>query len=802
MSAMSSQKAASRSTPTQLVRWLYGTIEAIVLLLVCWAPWPFNSIPPVFELILFVGVAVLLVLWSLAILIEWRFRWKRCLAALCLVGLIVVGLIQLAPLPPNVLRILSPAEVRLVQQLKPATHEVFAPGEQPVEVAHAAGATLSLYPGGTRLALLHLLAVFLLFAVVRNTFASKESLRRLGLACLVNGCDVTLFALVQFFTSQRHVVYWKYDTAGMVFGPFINRNYFAFFVNVCVCLTAGLLAGYWLRRRSDELSWRSVLQHTPSLWLGVACLFMLFGLAFCLSRGGLGALLISGLTVTAVFWANSKRRSWVGLVGVAAVLVGFILVAWYALPAVEGRLAPLRHEKLQDARFPVWANGLKVGRDFPFAGAGYGTFIFLEGSQRSPGVGPGEKVVYPYADNDYVEAIAEGGALRLLVSVAAILVVFMLGVRAYRRYQGHPAGAWVLGALAGFTAVAVHSFFDFGLHIPAIAFLTTVLAAHLAASGAQRTPDNLPEEYSIRLLGLGPVLAAVTLLLLAVTLTAEGWRLSQAERFRKAAEYRDVYLSTESHARQVVYLETAVRYSPDDAALRLALADAHLWEAEEGTAISLATGSAVGVAGRAPAALHRADAARQLLIARDLCPVMLQPHARLAALADEFASADSPRNYLMRTTLLSPIDPELWYLRGNAEQNAGDLDAAWQSWRRSLELSDQYLPDILKRLGDKPDAEAVAERLLPDNAEMLVQASQLLYPDEKDQKAREPLLHRAVELLKQRVGTQAKDLHLRGQMQDGLGERTEAIASYRLALTVGRRNGVTNWRNCCTATAG
>ena len=428
MSANFSQQAAGRSSPSLLVLWLNGIIEAIVLLLVCWAPWPFNSIPPIFELILFAGVALLLVLWSLAILIEWRFRWKRCFAALYLLGLIVVGLIQLAPFPPTVLSTLSPAEVRLVQQLKPATHEVFAPGEQLREVEHAAGATLSLYPGGTRLLLLHLLAVFLLFAVVRNTFSSKESLRRLGLACLVNGCALTLFALVQFFTSQRHVVYWKYDTAGMVFGPFINRNHFAFFVNVCVCLTAGLLAGYWLRRRSDELSWRGVLQHPPSLWLGVGCLFMLLGLAFCLSCAGLGALVLSGFTVTAVFWANSKRRSWVGPVGVMALLVCFILVAWYALPAVEGRLAPLRHENLQDARFPVWANGLKVGRDFPLAGAGYGTFIFLEGSQRSPGVGPGEKVVYPYADNDYVEAIAEGGALRLLVSVAAILVVFMLGI--------------------------------------------------------------------------------------------------------------------------------------------------------------------------------------------------------------------------------------------------------------------------------------------------------------------------------------------------------------------------------------
>src|SRR5205807_1640828 len=105
----------------------------------------------------------------------------------------------------------------------------------------AAGTTLSLYPGVTRLELVRLLAVFLLFAVVRNNVASVASLRRLSVAALVNGALLTLFGIAQFFTSHPHTLYWSYPVPHAVFGPFICRNHFAFYTNLCFGLGIGLL---------------------------------------------------------------------------------------------------------------------------------------------------------------------------------------------------------------------------------------------------------------------------------------------------------------------------------------------------------------------------------------------------------------------------------------------------------------------------------------------------------------------------------------------------------------------------------
>src|SRR5581483_1486265 len=211
------------------------------------------------------------------------------------------GVVQLAPLSGEWRSRLSPQGDQLLKQLRPGIPETLAAPQPHEPTSPAIGPVLSLYPNGTRLAVLRLLGVFLLFAAVRNTYASKESLRRLGFVCLVNGAALALFALCQFFTERApHLVFWGIETGGQVFGPFINRNHFAFFVNICVCLTGGLLAGYWLGRARDDVSWQDLVKHAPTLWLGFGGLLMLVGLAFCLSRGGLLALFVGVAAAVAV----------------------------------------------------------------------------------------------------------------------------------------------------------------------------------------------------------------------------------------------------------------------------------------------------------------------------------------------------------------------------------------------------------------------------------------------------------------------------------------------------------------------
>ena len=64
---------------------------------------------------------------------------------------------------------------------------------------------MSLYPYATQGMAFRLLAVLLLFAAVRNNVASRSALKRLAVVALANAVLLSLFALIQFFTSKPGV---------------------------------------------------------------------------------------------------------------------------------------------------------------------------------------------------------------------------------------------------------------------------------------------------------------------------------------------------------------------------------------------------------------------------------------------------------------------------------------------------------------------------------------------------------------------------------------------------------------------
>src|SRR5204862_7317858 len=97
-------------------------------------------------------------------------------------------------------------------------------------------------------------------------------------------------------------------------------------------------------------------------------------------------------------------------------------------------------------------------------------------TRREPRVG--NFLHYQSAHNEYLEALVEGGLVRLALTLYLVLATLWRGWRFLARPWG-PRHGRVLGLFWALTAVAVHSFFDFGIHIPAIALLTAVVAAHL-----------------------------------------------------------------------------------------------------------------------------------------------------------------------------------------------------------------------------------------------------------------------------------------------------------------------------------
>lgn len=262
-----------------------------------------------------------------------------------------------------------------------------------------------------------------------------------------------------------------------------------------------------------------------SIWLRLATTVLLTGLCATLSRGGLlalgvgivvlGALLgprrllraggaaLLGATVAAVGLAPAvTSASATPVLPIAALALGVAIAA--ALPrlslprvALIGLLvlaAIVGMGILRSAISTVVQARATV--DDPDRAASFQAALHLFADQPITGAGPSlptltqesatGAVVFRYAHNEYLQVLAELGAVGGLL-LAVLLVMVLL-----RLHRAPPPQAAVrAGALAAVTALAVQAGFDFIWHIPAIPL---VAAALVGVGASQPLNDHSTEQ--------------------------------------------------------------------------------------------------------------------------------------------------------------------------------------------------------------------------------------------------------------------------------------------------------------------
>jgi O-antigen ligase/tetratricopeptide (TPR) repeat protein len=787
-----------------------------------------GSEEPVFELVLLSGVAVLSALWGARQLLEGPARWPWCLPTLSLATLVVVGSLQTISLSKTIIRGISPGTAASFDRLLPAERETLRSGEPLAATPLPAGHALSHYPGVTRREVIHLLAVLALFVVTREN-ASIGRLKRLSILALANGSLVSLIGLFLAFYSQgREMIYGLIPVQGANFGPFIYRNHYACYTNLCIGMGLGLFFAAGARRAPGA----------KRIWIGAALVLMIGGLIYCQCRGGILVLVVTGLAV--LVWQRTVPglRSFVG--GLAMAAAAALLLSVLGFDWGKARLASVwDNSVLNDARFDIWAGVFPRIAGFPLLGAGYGTYPYID----QPTQGRSDYHVMDYAHNDYLEGLLEGGVVRLTLSVWAVVLVLCYAGRAVRLGSGEQKGL-ALGGTIAFGTLVIHMAGDYVIHLPAITFLATVLSAHLCALGRSSLPTPAPinsrllRGVSMKESGnqtLGRIVAIASCLgAIAVggVIALDGWRSYRSHRLLLAGLGVGVGRQRPVPADRIACLEAAVAYSPECARLRALLGDAHLDCYEErreecqtendvalGVDAFLFAASAKGSSGFAAAlvdasrcvaaartraekadricaesaAIHISAALSQHVLARDLCPLMAKPHVRIAANREWFAHADTRATYLGRAHSLVPHDAELWYLGGVQEMADGQPRQAARSWKRSLTVSEDYLQPILAHASLSFSPEQVMDQVLPDNPNQIMAAADLFFPETADLSRRRPFLEKAVDLLNHPEGSLlARDYALRARLNRSLNLIANAVADYQTALT--REPAQSDWR--------
>lgn len=232
------------------------------------------------------------------------------------------------------------------------------------------------------------------------------------------------------------------------FAQFINKNHFAYLMEMAFGLGVGLVL---TERSKQRLLYLALL-----LPISIALLVSN-------SRGGIVAMLIQLIVAALLLLKPSTLKTAFAALLIAAVLLAAAATE-FTLNTAEARESA--------SRIDIWRATLKLFAAHPLLGIGLGAYwIGITAYHDASGV-----LVPQEAHNDYLELLASGGVIGFAIGVWFIVSV----VRSIQKNRWSNPGfvrAARFGALLGIAGVAVHTLFDFGLHLMsnAVVFLTLIM---------------------------------------------------------------------------------------------------------------------------------------------------------------------------------------------------------------------------------------------------------------------------------------------------------------------------------------
>jgi O-antigen ligase/tetratricopeptide (TPR) repeat protein len=750
-------------------------------------------------------------------------------ATVPLVVAALIGGLQLVPLTPATLRRVSPAAARLRAELTPgATDEAAAR-------TASRGVPLTLFPAATR----HDWAVLLL--ALATFVAGSVAFASAGGGLVLCGAVAVGGAALAFFEISQHLIGasgWRmaWSDASREFGPFINRNNAAGYLNLCLGGALGMVV--WavgaVERSQADVAWGpwTWRQRLLAPWAGLnATLIASLALAGCIAGGvlctvsrggGLAMVGAAGVTIVALSAARFSRLRMLALSVV--VLAGMGLVAWVGLTTkLQTRFATLLDPaQMAQTRIPHWRDGLRAAADFWPVGSGLGTYRFVYPlyQQRH------DEALYIHAENQYLETLVEAGVVGLTLLLTMIAAVAVAAWRLLRNSGGTAGVALGVAATFALTSQVLQAFVDFGLCLPANLLLLALLCGAVAGASAMLTRGCESGRGEVG----GTRFGGSALSLLVVGSLAWGGMETRAAGAVETALQRTRFLKLGVVAapamveRGIDELTRAVAGRADDAEGQQQLAE--LWlahyqaEVTEGLRNELPAAGAVrwaelsssyafhervhqfrrnGWPERLKTLCHAAAVRRSLpraqacaWAAARACPLLVDAHLVLARLAVLAGDANEDERYLARARRVQPSDPEVRFRCGLLEFQAGRSAQAARDWRQSLQLSPRRLEEVLRRAESQMSLPYVVENVLPDRPALLVEVARRHYAGERQAYARRLIAERSARLLEGVAVADDERHYLRGAVRLLEGRRAEAVAEYEQAVALRPRQSA--WR--------
>ena len=339
--------------------------------------------------------------------------------------------------------------------------------------------TISADPYQTRFFALQILALTTFLALLYRYASTERRVRVLVYTVLAIAVASAVFGILRQSTQQQTGFLLPLLKQNQGYGQFINKNHFAFLMEMAFGLGLGIVLGGGVARER--------------LMIYVAMLLPIWtGLVLANSRGGILAMLAQIVVAVLLLLSSpglssnyelprivqsAVLRTLLLVVLVVGVLFGTLWMGGDRLATnFEAATSEITSSTTREgaSRNEIWRATLKMFAAHPIVGVGLGGYwIGITAYHDASGLMTPQE-----AHNDYLELLSSAGLIGLALGVWFVVAV----VRKTRENLLSDTGfmrAVRLGAVLGITGVAAHSLVDFGLHIMtnAIVFIVLIMFA-------------------------------------------------------------------------------------------------------------------------------------------------------------------------------------------------------------------------------------------------------------------------------------------------------------------------------------
>ena len=331
--------------------------------------------------------------------------------------------------------------------------------------------SISADPYQTRFFALQMLALTAFLALLYRYASTERRIRVLVYVVLGIAVASAVFGILRQSTQQETGFLLPLLKQNQGYGQFINKNHFAYLMEMAFGVGLGLVLGGGVKR--------------DRLMIYLALLLPIWtALVLANSRGGVLAMIAQ--VICAVLLLISFRdyelpkvaQSFAFKLILLAVLIGGVLIGtlWVGGDRLASNFGATPSEFTAGttsegaSRNEIWRATLKMFAAHPILGVGLGGYwIAITAYHEASGLMTPQE-----AHNDYLELLSSGGLIGFALGIWFLVSV----VRATRANLSKNHGylrAVRCGATLGLVGVAAHSLVDFGLHIMTNAVVCLVL---------------------------------------------------------------------------------------------------------------------------------------------------------------------------------------------------------------------------------------------------------------------------------------------------------------------------------------